>query len=142
MVYGFLNSVDDEQETQREIYKGDLESGIARELSRINMPVSNFTRFRVQSNLRGWFNFLNLRMRDNAQYEIRVYAEAMLEVLKRWVPLTAEAFEEYRLHAISLSKSGMAVVKRLLAGEDVTQESSGMGKREWRELMAALGREG
>lgn len=114
VVYGFLNSVDDEQETQRDIYSGYLESGIARELARINMPVSNFTRFRVQSNLRGWFNFLNLRMRENAQYEIRVYAEAIAHVIELLWPETWAVFEEHTLEAASLSFTERQILSRIL----------------------------
>ena len=65
----------------------------------------------------------------------------MLETAKRWVPLTYEAFEEHGLGGIRLSAKGLAVVKRLIAGETVTQAESGMSKREWGELMATLGRQ-
>lgn len=116
--------------------------GLARELARMNLTLGFYTQWYWKIDLYNLMHFLSLRADPHAQYEIRVYADAMVEMLRRWVPLTAEAFEEYRLHAASLSKSGLAVVKRLLAGESVTQESSGMGKREWRELMGALGREG
>jgi thymidylate synthase (FAD) len=117
-------------------------SGLARELARMNLTLGFYTQWYWKVDLHNLMHFLSLRADPHAQHEIRVYADAMVEMLKRWVPLTAEAFEEYRLHATSLSKSGMAVVKRMLAGEAVSQETSGMGKREWRELMAALGREG
>ena len=115
--------------------------GLARELARMNLTLGFYTQWYWKIDLHNFMHFLSLRADPHAQYEIRAYAEAMLDVLKRWVPLTAAAFEEYRLHATTLSKSGLGVVKRMLAGEAVTQESSGMGKREWRELMAALGRE-
>lgn len=116
--------------------------GLARELARMNLTLGFYTQWYWKVDLHNLMHFLSLRADPHAQYEIRVYADAMVEMLKRWVPLTAEAFEEYRLHATSLSRSGMAVVKRMLDGESVSQETSGMGKREWRELMAALGREG
>lgn len=116
--------------------------GLARELARMNLTLGFYTQWYWKVDLHNLMHFLSLRADSHAQYEIRVYAEAMMDVLRRWVPLTAEAFEEYRLHATTLSKSGLAVVKRLIAGESVTQETSGLGKREWRELMAALGREG
>jgi thymidylate synthase (FAD) len=86
-------------------------------------------------------HFLSLRADAHAQYEIRVYAEAMLETVKRWVPLTYEAFMRYRMGGVALSREGLAVVKRMLAGETVTREGTGLSAREWRELMAALGRE-
>ena len=85
-------------------------------------------------------HFLMLRADPHAQYEIRVYADAMIDMLKRWVPLTAVAFEEYRLGGARFSASGMKVLQRLLAGEDVQQADSGMSAREWREMMDALGR--
>jgi thymidylate synthase (FAD) len=66
----------------------------------------------------------------------------MLGTLERWVPLTAEAFRQYRLGGVHLSERGLAMVKRLLAGERVTQEQSGMSKREWTEVMETLGRTG
>jgi thymidylate synthase (FAD) len=116
--------------------------GLARELARMNLTLGFYTQWYWKVDLHNLMHFLSLRADPHAQYEIRVYAEAMLDALKRWVPLTAEAFEEYRLHATTLSKSGLGVVKRLLAGEAVTQETSGLGKREWHELMAALERDG
>jgi thymidylate synthase (FAD) len=63
----------------------------------------------------------------------------MVDLLKRWVPLTAEAFVEHRLHGVTLSQSAWSVIKRKLSGESVTQEQSGLGKREWSELQALLG---
>ncbi|MBT5838022.1 MAG: thymidylate synthase (FAD), partial [Rhodospirillaceae bacterium] len=86
-------------------------------------------------------HFLSLRADDHAQYEIRVYADAMLESFKRWVPITYDAFTQYRMGATELSAAAMDVVKKLLAGDDVSQETSAMSKREWRELMESLGRE-
>ena len=115
--------------------------GLARELARMNLTLGFYTQWYWKTDLHNLMHFLSLRADPHAQYEIRVYAEAMMDVLRRWVPLTAGAFEEYRLNATMLSKSGLEVVKRLIAGETVTQETSGIGKREWRELMAALGRE-
>ena len=87
-------------------------------------------------------NFLRLRADPHAQYEIRVYAEAMSDMLARWVPITHEAFLEHRLGAVTLSRSALAAVKRMVAGEAVNAETSGLGAREWRELGTALGREG
>jgi thymidylate synthase (FAD) len=86
-------------------------------------------------------HFLSLRADPHAQYEIRAYAEAMLDIVRRWVPITHEAFLQHRLHAVTLSANAFAVVKRMLAGEKVTETSSGLGKREWRELMGMLDRQ-
>lgn len=114
--------------------------GLARELARMNLTLNTYTQWYWKIDLHNLMHFLSLRADHHAQYEIRVYAEAMLDVLKRWVPLTYEAFMKYRLGGVHLSSGGLEVVKRLLAGEDVTQERSALSKREWGELMTALGR--
>jgi thymidylate synthase (FAD) len=84
-------------------------------------------------------HFLSLRADSHAQYEIRVYADVMIDTLKRWCPISHDAFMEYRMGGAHLSKTGLAIVKRLLAGEKVEQKTSGLSAREWRELMSALG---
>lgn len=112
--------------------------GLARELARMNLNLGFYTQWYWKIDLHNFMHFLSLRADPHAQYEIRVYADAMLEVLRKWVPLTAEAFEQHRLHAITLSKNALAAVKRMLKGETVTLESSGLGKREWAELQAVL----
>ena len=115
-------------------------TGLARELARMNLSLNFYTQWYWKTDLHNLLNFLSLRADAHAQYEIRVYAEAMIATLEKWVPITAEAFRQYRLGGTQLSANGLAVVKKLLAGEKVTQESSGLSKREWTELMEALGR--
>ena len=115
--------------------------GLARELARMNLTLNFYTQWYWKTDLFNLLNFLSLRADTHAQYEIRAYAEAMLETLERWVPLTAEAFRQYRLRGAQLSAKGLAVVKRMIAGESVTHAESGMSKREWAELMETLGRE-
>ncbi|WP_374308153.1 FAD-dependent thymidylate synthase [Dongia sp.] len=112
--------------------------GLARELARMNLSLNFYTQWYWKIDLHNFMHFLSLRADPHAQYEIRVYADAMLDMLKRWVPLCYEAFVQHRLGAATLSKNALSVVKRRLAGEAVTQESSGMGKREWLELQALL----
>lgn len=114
--------------------------GLARELARMNLTLNYYTQWYWKVDLHNLLHFLSLRADPHAQYEIRVYADAMLDVVKRWVPAVFEAFSEYRLGGTHVSKTGLEVVKRLLAGEPVTQETSGLSKREWRELMDQLGR--
>lgn len=113
--------------------------GIARELARMNLTLNYYTQWYWKIDLHNLMHFLMLRADSHAQYEIRVYADAMLDVVKQWVPFAFEAFEEHRLHGSRLSRTGLAVVKRLIAGEKVTQETSGLTRREWDELMATLG---
>ncbi len=114
--------------------------GLARELARMNLTLNTYTQWYWKTDLHNLLHFLSLRADSHAQYEIRAYAEAMLQTVKAWVPITYDAFVEYRQNAALLSAGMLAVVKRLLAGEAVTAENSGLSKREWRELMATLGR--
>jgi thymidylate synthase (FAD) len=116
-------------------------SGLARELARMNLSLNFYTQWYWKIDLHNLLHFLSLRADRQAQYEIRAYAEVMLETVRRWLPLTCEAFEDYVRGGARLSAKGLEVVRRLLAGEAVTQAASGLSKREWRELMATLGRE-
>jgi thymidylate synthase (FAD) len=114
--------------------------GLARELARMNLSLNFYTQWYWKTDLLNLLNFLSLRGDAHAQYEIRAYADAMLETLERWVPMTAEAFRQYRLGGAHISERGLAVLRRMVAGENVSQTESGMSKREWTELMAVLGR--
>jgi thymidylate synthase (FAD) len=114
--------------------------GLARELARMVLPTNIYTQWYWKVDLHNLLHFLSLRADPHAQYEIRVYADVMLETVKRWVPLVYEAFLEYRMNAASISATGLKVIRRLLAGEQVEQKDSGLSPREWRELMAVLGR--
>jgi thymidylate synthase (FAD) len=114
--------------------------GLARELARINLSLGFYTQWYWKIDLHNLLHFLSLRADPHAQYEIRAYAAAMLDTVQRWVPLAHGAFVQHRLEAVTLSAAAWAAIRRMLAGEPVTAENSGLGKREWRELMAALGR--
>jgi thymidylate synthase (FAD) len=114
--------------------------GLARELARMNLSLNFYTQWYWKTNLHNLMHFLSLRADPHAQYEIRAYADAMLDSLQRWVPLTHAAFLEYRMNAAVVSATGLTVIQRMLAGETVDQGSSGLSAREWRELMTTLGR--
>jgi thymidylate synthase (FAD) len=114
--------------------------GLARELARMNLTLNAYTQWYWKTDLHNLFNFLSLRADAHAQYEIRVYAEAMLRTVEPWVPMAYQAFRDYRLGAATLSAGMLQVVKRLLAGQPVTQPESGLNRREWTELMEVLGR--
>ena len=116
--------------------------GLARELARMNLTLNTYTQWYWKIDLHNLFHFLSLRADAHAQYEIRVYADAMLESVQAWVPLACQAFRDYRLGAVTLSAQMLAVVRRMLSGEAVAQADSGLNRREWGELMATLGREG
>ncbi len=115
-------------------------SGLARELARMNLSLNFYTQWYWKTDLHNLLHFLSLRADAHAQYEIRVYADAMIETLERWVPLVAEAFRQYRIGGALLSANALTVVKKMLAGEAIDQAASGMSKREWSELMQVLGR--
>ncbi|HJU19426.1 MAG TPA: FAD-dependent thymidylate synthase [Stellaceae bacterium] len=113
--------------------------GIARELARMNLSLNFYTQWYWKIDLHNLMHFLSLRADPHAQYEIRAYAERILEILEYWVPMTYGAFIEHRMGAALISKTGLAVIRRLLAREEVDQRSSGLSAREWRELRALLG---
>ncbi|HKS88061.1 MAG TPA: FAD-dependent thymidylate synthase [Stellaceae bacterium] len=115
--------------------------GLARELARMNLSLNFYTQWYWKTDLHNLLHFLSLRADPHAQYEIRAYADVMLETVKRWVPMAYAAFVEYRMNAATISATGLEVIRRLLAGEAVEQPASGLSPREWRELMAVLGRE-
>jgi thymidylate synthase (FAD) len=114
-------------------------AGLARELARMNLTLNTYTQWYWKTDLHNLFHFLRLRADAHAQYEIRVYAEAMLETVKAWVPLSHAAFCDYRLGAVTFSAKMLEILRRMLAGEAVTQPESGLSKREWSEMMSALG---
>ncbi len=124
-------------------YEGMLsqegQQGLARELARMNLPANIYTQWYWKTDLHNLFHFLRLRADAHAQYEIRVYAETMCRIVRDWVPLAYAAFEDYRLGGVSLSGKAVEVLKRRLAGETVTQETSGMSKGEWREFEGVWG---
>ncbi len=120
------------------IYEG--REGLARELARMNLPLNIYTQWYWKIDLQNLMHFISLRADPHAQYEIRAYADVLFETLKCWLPITAGAFQDHVMTGVKLSGPALDVVKRLTAGEAVGQETSGLSKREWRELMTALGR--
>jgi len=130
------------EEMLNETVGGDVidesKDGLARELARMNLTLNYYTQWYWKIDLHNLMHFLRLRADAHAQYEIRAYADVMCELLKSWCPIAYEAFEEYRLGAVNLSATGFSVIKRMIAGEKVTQETSGLTKREWGELEAVL----
>lgn len=118
----------------------ESKTGITRELARMNLTLNHYTEWYWKINLHNLLHFLALRVDSHAQYEIRVYAQAMLDIVKAWVPYAFDAFVEHRMNGTSISKTGMEVIRALIDGKNIDQESSGMSKREWQELMAVLGK--
>jgi thymidylate synthase (FAD) len=112
--------------------------GLARELARINLTLNTYTQWYWKTNLHNLMNFIYLRADSHAQYEIRVYADIIYDIMKAWVPITAEAFSSYRSGSIEISAEAMKVIKLLIAGKKIDQKSSGLSAREWNELMSSL----
>jgi len=105
----------------------------------MNLTLNTYTQWYWKTDLHNLLNFCSLRADPHAQYEIRVYADAILDTVRAWVPHAYAAFQDYRLGAVTLSAQMLAVVRRRLAGEAVEQAASGLSKREWAELNEALG---
>ena len=116
----------------------EKKSGLARELARMNLTLNTYTQWYWKTDLLNLMNFLRLRADSHAQYEIRAYADVMLDTLQKWVPITFEAFMDYRVGGTEVSSKGKRVLKKLISGKNINIESSGLSKREWNELMNAF----
>jgi len=115
--------------------------GIARELARIGLPLSTYTQMYWQTNLHNLMHFLRLRLDPHAQWEIRVYAQRILEIMAAWVPLTTEAFRDYQLEAQRFSRMETALLRDMLAGKAAIADAPryGISKREAKEFAERLG---
>ena len=109
--------------------------GLARELARMNLTLNTYTQWYWKTDLLNLMTFLRLRADSHAQYEIRAYADAMLDTLKKWVPTTFKAFMDYRVGGTEVSAKGKLIIQKLIKGEKVSLENSELSKREWNELM-------
>ena len=130
------------EEMLNERYDGSVidksKTGLARELARMNLTLNTYTQWYWKTDLLNLMNFLRLRADHHAQYEIRAYADIMLDTLKRWVPITYDAFIDYRVGGTEVSSKGKKVLKKLINGENVSIDESGLSKREWNELMISF----
>ena len=113
--------------------------GLARELARMNLTLNTYTQWYWKTDLLNLLNFLSLRADNHAQYEIRAYANAMVDTLKKWVPITFDAFMDYRVGGMELSAKGKSVIQKMIKGEKCDFDSSSLSKREWNELMESFG---
>ena len=113
--------------------------GLTRELARMNLTLNTYTQWYWKTDLFNLLNFLSLRADSHAQYEIRAYANVMIDSLKRWVPVTFEAFMDYRMGSMELSAKGKTVIQKMIKGENCNFETSKLSKREWNELMESFG---
>ena len=113
--------------------------GLARELARMNLTLNTYTQWYWKTDLLNLLNFLSLRADGHAQYEIRAYADVMIDTLKKWVPITFDAFMDYRVGSLELSAKGKSVIQKMIKGEKCDFDSSSLSKREWNELMESFG---
>ncbi len=136
-------SYSDYETMLNERYDGTIinenKKGLARELARMNLTLNTYTQWYWKTDLLNLLNFLSLRTDDHAQYEIRAYANVMTDSLKRWVPITYEAFMDYRMGGMELSSKGKSVILKMIKGEGCDFENSKLSKREWNELMQSFG---
>ncbi|MAH02468.1 MAG: thymidylate synthase (FAD) [Candidatus Pelagibacter sp.] len=117
----------------------ESKKGLARELARMNLTLNTYTQWYWKTDLLNLLNFLSLRADNHAQYEIRAYASVMIDCLKKWVPITYEAFMDYRVGGMELSSKGKSVISKMIKGESCDFENSKLSKREWNELMQSFG---
>ena len=113
--------------------------GLARELARMNLTLNTYTQWYWKTDLLNLLNFLSLRGDSHAQYEIRAYADVMIDALKKWVPITFDAFMDYRVGGMELSGKGKVVIQKMMKGQKCDFETSNLSKREWNELMESFG---
>ena len=136
-------SYNDYETILNERYDGTIinedQKGLARELARMNLTLNTYTQWYWKTDLLNLLNFLSLIADDHAQYEIRAYADIMIDTLKRWVPITYEAFMDYRIGGMELSSKGKSIILKMIKGESCDFENSKLSKREWNELMESFG---
>ena len=113
-----------------------LENELSREVARAVLPVANYTECIWKIDLHNLMHFLSLRFDKHAQYEIRVYAELILKIMKKWVPYTYDAFVKHRLDGMSFSEDGLIYVRKLLSG--VKNVSTKISQREKKEINKIL----
>lgn len=113
-------------------------TGLTRELARIGLSLSTYTQWYWKTDLHNLFGFLRLRADPHAQFEIRAYAEGIKDIVRQWVPTSYEAFEDYRMNAVSLSAAEADVVRQALTGTALTRPQN-ISTREWSEFIARFG---
>ena len=111
---------------------------LSRELARINLTLNTYTEWYWKVDLHNFMHFVSLRADKHSQYEIRAYAEILLNILKSWVPITYRAFNSYRLNSAELSEESLEIVKKLVKGKKVKRTETNLSKREWDELMSLI----
>ena len=115
-------------------YEDLLGQNLTRELARINLTANFYTQWYWKIDLKNLLHFIKLRNDKHAQFEIREYAAAIMDVVKKWVPITYNAFAQHNMHAITLSYNATQLIKKALKGEEVDYQEAGLSKREWNDI--------
>lgn len=128
------------ENTQKQLfaeYTEFLENDVAREIARINLPLSTYTEWYWKIDLHNLFHFLRLRMDSHAQYEFRVYGKAIADIVSEIVPLAYEAFRDYTLNSVTLTKVEFEALKIYLRNNNIDQDellALGLSKGELNEF--------
>ena len=112
-----INQLEEGQKSAYENYSELLDAGLAREIARINLPLSLYTEFYWEMDLHNLFHFLKLRLDSHAQYEIRVYAEVMFEMCKKVAPMATESFINHQQNGVNFSGEEIEALRALLDGK-------------------------
>ncbi len=123
----FQTALRAEQDQAYKAYLERVDAGVARELARVNLPISLYTQWYWQIDLHNLFHFLSLRIDPHAQYEIRAYAEVMLDCARAVAPIATGAFEQHMVGSVSFSRKEYEALQAVLAGQAVEEVSSGLG---------------
>lgn len=118
-------------------YEKDRAS-LSRELARINLTLNTYTEWYWKTDLHNFMHFVSLRADSHSQFEIREYGMVLLKILSKWTPLTYKAFLSYRLNSAELSMEAIEVIRKIIAGNKVTKNTSKLSNREWKELESLL----
>ena len=116
----------------------ETRDSLSRELARINLTLNTYTEWYWKIDLHNFMHFLSLRADHHSQFEIRAYADVLIKILKKWVPITYKAFCSYMLNSAELSQEALQVIKELIKGKKVNKDSTGLTNREWEELQQLL----
>ncbi len=112
-----ISQLEEGQKEAYENYSELIDSGLAREIARINLPLSLYTEFYWEMDLHNLFHFLKLRLDSHAQYEIRVYAEVILEMCRKVAPMATESFINHMNHGVNFSGEEMEALRAVMEGK-------------------------
>lgn len=133
------SSVNDSGHDSFSTYRRLLDLGVSKEQARIHLPLSTFSTMTWKCNLHNLFHFLKLRLDSHAQYEIRVYAQEIAEIVKQLFPISWEAFVDYRLEAVTFSRMEMVILREMFSQKSVTSDRDfGLSDREKKDFLAKL----